>query len=615
MPTRAQDASVGVTVLHTRQDSTLRDRHERYFYRAGSRVPEEASVGLLLKQVPCVSPDTRVSDVYELFMQDRQLYAMPVLDGGIPVGLINRNRLIELYSKPFTRELYGRKSIMQFVDRSPIIVDEHKSIDDLARVIIDAGMQYMFDGFIISSGGRYAGMGTGHDLLNEITERKQAHLYYLAHYDQLTGLANRLLFTDRLIQAGEHTKRHHRQVGVLFLDLDRFKLINDTLGHPAGDLLLRTVSERLLGCVRRQDTVARLGGDEFTIVLESLHGPQDAASVAQKILRAMAEPFWLAQHEVHVTTSIGIAMLPSDGEDVDDLIRKADTAMYHAKEQGRNNYQFFTAEMNTAVSAKLSMESKLRHAMDRQELVVYYQPVVELCTGRIAGAEALLRWRDPDTQDLVPPSQFIPIAEETGLIVPLGEWVLRAACQQNKDWQDAGLPPLRVAVNLSARQLRQQGFTATVARILQETGLDGSSLALEITETILMQNMDEAVAALRELDAMGIRLSIDDFGTGYSSLAYLKRLPIDILKIDRSFVRDIGSHDGSGAIPEAIIAMAHSLRLEVVAEGVETAQQLAFLRERRCDAMQGFYVSAPVPAEELQSILQLNPNPLLPEPA
>jgi diguanylate cyclase (GGDEF)-like protein len=437
----------------------------------------------------------------------------------------------------------------------------------------------------------------------------------LAHYDQLTGLANRLLFTDRLIQAGEHAKRHQRQTGVLFLDLDRFKFINDTLGHPAGDLLLRAVSERLLGCVRRQDTVARLGSDEFTIVLESVHGPQDAASVAQKILHAMTEPFWLAQHEVHVTTSIGIAMLPSDDEDVDDLIRKADTAMYHAKEQGRNNYQFFTAEMNATVSAKLSLENKLRHAMNGQELVVYYQPVVELCTGRITGAEALLRWRDPDTQNLVLPSQFIPLAEETGLIVPLGEWVLRTACQQNKDWQDAGLSPLRVSVNLSARQLRQQGFTATVARILCETWLDSSSLALEITETMLMQNMDAAVAALRELDAMGICLSMDDFGTGYSSLAYLKRLPIDILKIDRSFVRDIGSHDGNGAIPEAIIAMAHSLGLKVVAEGVETTQQLAFLRERRCDAMQGFYVSAPVPAEELQSLLQLNPNPLLPKPA
>lgn len=431
--------------------------------------------------------------------------------------------------------------------------------------------------------------------LERRVEEATRDLAYLAQYDSLTGLANRGLFRDRLAQALARADRHERLVALLFLDLDGFKAINDTLGHDAGDNLLKTVADRLRGCVRRADTVARLGGDEFAVILEGVSRIGDATAVAQKILDTVALPFILNGQEVFVTTSIGIAVYRRDGEDAEALTKNADTAMYRAKEQGRSTYQIYTADLHEKILQRLALESGLRRALERGEFLLYYQPRVNLRSGAITGMEALLRWRHPE-RGLVSPVEFIPVAEESGLIIPIGEWVLREACAQSRAWHAAGLPRLRVAVNLSARQFRHKDLAEAVARIVAETGLEPEWLELELTEGFLMENTQASSATLAALKAMGLRISIDDFGTGYSSLNYLQRFPIDTLKIDQSFVRGIPTDPDAAAIVTAIIALAHSLRLEVVAEGAETKEQIEFLKAQGCDEIQGYLFSPPLPA-------------------
>jgi len=402
----------------------------------------------------------------------------------------------------------------------------------------------------------------------------------------------------RLGQALIKAQRNNDRAAVMFLDLDRFKVINDTLGHSIGDLLLQEVAARLTGCVREGDTVSRLGGDEFVILLPELRDAEDAYLVAQKLLAAAALPFEEHGHELHISASIGISFYPDDGASAEMLMKNADVAMYRAKEMGRNNYQFYRADMNARSFERLAMETSMRRALEREQFELYYQPRYELPDGRIVGVEALIRWHHPDL-GLVAPAQFIPLAEEAGLILPIGEWVLRAAATQGKAWQQAGIPPLFMAVNVSARQFRQADFAGKVGQILQDTGFDPCWLELELTETTLMSHAEENVESLNRLKAMGIRIAIDDFGTGYSSLSYLKRLPVDILKIDRSFVSDVTVNLDDAAIVEAIIAMARSLGLNVVAEGVETAEQSKFLQARKCDEMQGYYYSKPLPADQL----------------
>jgi diguanylate cyclase (GGDEF)-like protein/PAS domain S-box-containing protein len=438
----------------------------------------------------------------------------------------------------------------------------------------------------------------------DITERRRAEeqVGRLAHYDSLTGLPNRVLFADRLDQAMIESDRHGRLVGVAFLDLDRFKNINDTLGHDAGDQLLKAVAERLTGAVRKGDTVARLSGDEFTLILADMGHMDDVVRVAQKVLDAFTQPFHVAGRELHMTASLGITLYPFDVKDVSGLLRNADIAMYRAKEHGRNTYQFYAADMMTKAVENLALENDLRHAVARGELVLHYQPIIGCADGEILGMEALVRWQH-GTRGLIPPLQFIPLAEDTGLIVPIGEWVLREACTQCRRWQREFKRPLRIAVNLSARQFGQPPIARTVRRVLEGTGLDPATLELEITESVLLHHDAEKLESLRALAEIGVTLSIDDFGTGYSSLSYLKRFPVDALKIDQSFTHDIPDDADDTALARAIIHMAHILGLKIVAEGVETQAQFEFFRSEHCDAAQGFYFSKPLPAEEFAALL------------
>jgi diguanylate cyclase (GGDEF)-like protein/PAS domain S-box-containing protein len=442
-------------------------------------------------------------------------------------------------------------------------------------------------------------------IVRDITERIQAQqrLQYLAHHDALTDLPNRAMFLERLEHALPRARWTKRPLAVLFLDLDRFKNINDTLGHDIGDSALRVTSERLKNCVREGDTVARLGGDEFTVLLEDIADPDDVPAIAQKILDALSRPFVVNEREFVVTTSIGISLYPSDGEDSVKLLRNADTAMYRAKDQGRNKYQFYSSEMSAKALEKFMLESSLRHALERDEFLLYYQPQVNLATGLITGVEALLRWQHPDL-GMVSPIQFIPVAEETGLMKSIDEWVLQTACGQAQRWISSGLPPLSMTVNLSGTSFSEPNLVDVVARTLRQAGLAPEILELEITESVIMKNAPATIEMLQALHRMGIRLAVDDFGTGYSSLSYLKRFPIDTLKIDQSFVHDITTDADDASIVMAIIAMGHSLQLKVIAEGVETPGQLAYLHKHGCDGMQGYLFSRPQPPAEITRLLQ-----------
>ena len=454
-------------------------------------------------------------------------------------------------------------------------------------------------------------------ILRNITERRQSEekIVAMAYYDALTELPNRYLFKDRLKQAIVAAKQYKRLVAILFLDLDNFKRVNDTLGHEMGDQLLQSVSERLVNFVRRSDTiarvseneltdtVARLGGDEFTILLTEISHIEDAAKVAQRVLDLFSRPFKISENELFISSSIGISIYPDNGDDIDALLKNADTAMYHAKDEGRNNFQFYAESMNVAISERFALENKLRKAIESGELLLYYQPQVDMRDRTIFGVEALVRWNHPD-KGLLSPKTFIPLAEDTGLIVPIGEWVLRTACAQNKAWHAAGFEQLQVTVNISSSQFRQKNFLETVTKALNDTGMDPSCLELELTESIFMETTETTISTLKALKAIGARISIDDFGTGYSSLSYLKRFPIDTLKIDRAFVRDITTDPDDRAIVKAIIAMSHSLNLRVIAEGVETTQQLSLLSQQGSDGIQGHLFSPPLPPHSFLELLK-----------
>ncbi len=478
----------------------------------------------------------------------------------------------------------------------PIVVLTGLEDERLELEALQAGAQDILskdhpDGRLYSRAIRYA------------VERKRAevNLAYMAQHDQLTGLVNRTLFRVCLEKAISRASRSDRMIAMMLVDLDRFKVINDTFGQDAGDQLLKAVADRLKGCVRTGDTVGRLGNDEFTVLVEGVRTTRDIARVAQKLLSVMEVPYVLAGETVVVTPSIGVAM--SDGEqgDASTLTKAADTAMCRAKESGGNAFRFFTPEMHVAVANRLSLERDLRKAIERDELVLHYQPQVDLVSGDVVGMEALVRWRRGSDEQLVPPGHFIPIAEETGLIEPIGEWVLRTACSDNSSWAKNGVGPLRVSVNLSVRQLRPDQLARTVKEALRSSGLSPELLELEVTESLLMDDVDAARVALGELKELGVRISVDDFGTGYSSMNYLKRFPIDTLKIDQTFVREVPADPDDTAITTAIIALGHGLRMDVVAEGVETEVQLEFLKEQGCDRAQGYLMTRPIPPMDFEN--------------
>lgn len=543
----------------------------------------------LLQEMLAEDPDSP----FRIQCADRLSRAMEVLCAG-SVQLL----LLDL-SLPDSHGLETFTKIYAHSPRVPIIVLTGNDDNTLALHAVKAGAQdYLFKGkldreLLVRS-------------MQYSIERKryQEALEHQANYDALTGLPNRNLLNDRLRQA-VFAQRDIHPIAVVFIDLDHFKFVNDSLGHSLGDKLLATVAERLQSVVRDGDTVARLGGDEFVLILNDQTHGEVIYRAMQRILATVSEPITIGGQELYITCSAGVSVYPQDGPDVESLLKNADVAMYRAKEHGRNNFKFFTAEMNAVANERLGVEHSLRKALERDELLLHYQPKVSLATGRIVGAEALVRWQHPE-RGLVAPNRFIPIAEETGLIVPIGEWVLRSACAQNRAWQRAGLPPLVMSVNVSARQFRQERLAKTVGRILAETGVDAEHLDLELTESMVMHDAQAAIRILRDLKSLGIGLSVDDFGTGYSSLSYLRRLPLDTLKIDRTFVHDIADlKEGDGGIlAQAIISLGHSLKLNVIAEGVENDAELEFLKAHHCDQVQGFYFSKPVRAEEFARMLK-----------
>ena len=446
-------------------------------------------------------------------------------------------------------------------------------------------------------------ISSGKDITESI--QTQERLHHLAHHDALTGLPNRILFVDRLKHALIRAERRKRAVAVMFLDMDRFKIVNDTLGHEAGDRLLQAMAARLHACVREGDTVARFGGDEFAGFLSDVASPEDVALVVTKFLDALAPPFMIDGHELFISGSIGISLYPEDGTDTQTLMKNADTAMYRAKQRGGNIGEFYHQEMTVHAVTRLSRETGLRRALEKQEFVLHYQPQFDLSGGDVVGFEALIRWENIESGAILP-ADFIPLLEETGLIVPVGEWILRTACAQHHAWQAAGLPSLRMAVNISSRQFDANALMQTIKTVMQEEHMLPEFLELEITESILMKSAEPDIEALQALSSMGMRFAIDDFGTGYSSLTYLKRFPINILKIDKAFVHDITVNLDDAAIVRAIITMAHSLGMKTVAEGVETREQLDFLRTQGCDYAQGFYFSPPLPGAEIEHLLKVN---------
>ena len=532
-------------------------------------------------------------------------------------------RIVGIRPQDFSGTLDAFLTLVHPDDRNAVrdalqkIVSHHAPCDIDHRVILPNGADFSIhlqaEGVRDEQTHELTVIGTAQD----ITERKQAEraIHRLAYYDSLTGLANRVLFKDRLSTAISHAERYGQHLATLFIDLDRFKMINDTLGHTVGDLLLTQVAERLSESVRHSDSVgrhaenetshalARLGGDEFTILITNLTQPQDAGKVARRILESLTQPFNIEGHEVFISASIGISIFPNDGRTVDSLLKNADTAMYHAKEQGRNNCQYYSSGLNAAAAERLDLESDLRRALEREEFVVYYQPKLNIHTREILGAEALVRWRHPK-RGILAPGIFMSAAVDTGLVRPMDEWVLREACRQVRDWTQAGLSAITVSVNVSNSLFHGRTLIATASDALQKTGISPDQLELELTESIAMRDVDATVTMLEELRSMGLRLSIDDFGTGYSSLSYLQRFPLSRLKIDQSFVRDLLSNENNVKITKAIIAMSHSMNLSVLAEGVETEEQLAKLREEGCDEVQGYLFSRPVPAADFEKMLR-----------
>ncbi len=508
-------------------------------------------------------------------------------------------------SLPDGRGLSTLNTVQMTAPKIPIVILSELNDESMALLAVQHGAQ----DYLVK------GKGDADMLVRALRyaierKRSEEHMAYLAQYDALTDLPNRALFRDRLTSALARVERSGGQLAVMFLDLDHFKSINDTMGHDAGDTLLKLVSERLKSCVRKQDTIGRLGGDEFTILLSEITDDQGAVFVAKKIIREMSRYFLLGGNEVFATMSIGIATYPNAGNDAATLIQHADTALYTAKNKGRSCYRFYDSKMTCQVSKNLEMITDLRHAVDREEFTIHYQPQIKLSSQEVFGIEALIRWNHPQ-RGIIYPKEFIRLLEETGLIIPLGEWILKQACVQTKLWQDKREIPLHIAINLSAKQISQKGFVNMVAKIISDSGINPKKLQLEVTEGLLLSETPRTVNKLNELHDMGVELSVDDFGIGYSALSYLKNFPLDVLKLDRSFISDFDETSREVIITEAIIELGHRLNIKVIAEGVETREQLSFLRRKGCDAVQGYYYSKPLSVEHFDIWLTQHNQTLL----
>jgi diguanylate cyclase (GGDEF)-like protein len=540
--------------------------------------------------------------LYERFREEPDTLIVPVLDADDrPIGIVERNAFFLRMAAEYGRALYANRPISSLMDREPLVVDADTELAEFTTDSLSYRASDLLRGFIVTDNERYLGVGTVLGLLqasNETNRRGVAQIARLAHYDPLTELPNRVLFQKHLSEALARRSRKGDQLAVHFIDLDRFKTVNDTLGHPLGDALLREAAERLRGCVREGDTVARLGGDEFAVVQTGLSDMTGATRLAGRIVEAMANPFDLQGHQVVIGASVGVSAAPSDGEDADELLKKADMALYRAKADGRGAFHFFERAMDEQLQARRALELDLRRALAAGEFELFYQPLYHLGDERVTGCEALLRWRHPE-RGMVSPADFIPLAEEIGLIVQLGEWVLRAACAEAANWPDH----VRLAVNLSPAQFRDRGLVRTVVSALAASGLSANRLELEITESVLLQDSAANMTMLHDLKALGVRISMDDFGTGYSSLSYLRSFPFDKIKIDQTFVRDILDDSDAMAIIKAVLDLGSSMGIVTTAEGVETLEQLNALRGQGCAEIQGYFISRPAPAAEIAKML------------
>jgi diguanylate cyclase (GGDEF)-like protein len=540
--------------------------------------------------------------LYERFREEPDTLIVPVLDAeDRPIGIVERNAFFLRMAAEYGRALYANRPISSLMDREPLVVDADAELAEFTTDSLSYRASDLLRGFIVTENERYLGVGTVLGLLqasNETNRRGVAQIARLAHYDPLTDLPNRVLFQKSLSEALARRSRKGDQLAVHFIDLDRFKTVNDTLGHPLGDALLREAAERLRNCVRDGDTVARLGGDEFAVVQTGLSDMAGATRLAGRVVEAMAAPFELQGHQVVIGASVGVAAAPSDGEDADELLKKADMALYRAKADGRGAFHFFERAMDEQLQARRALELDLRRALADGEFELYYQPLYHLDDERVTGCEALLRWRHPE-RGMVSPADFIPLAEEIGLIMPLGEWVLRHACAEAANWP----AHVRLAVNLSPAQFRDRGLVRTVVSALAASGLPAQRLELEITESVLLQDSVANMSMLHDLKALGVRISMDDFGTGYSSLSYLRSFPFDKIKIDQTFVRDILDDSDAMAIIKAVLDLGASMGIVTTAEGVETLEQMNALRGQGCAEIQGYFISRPAPAAEIARLL------------
>jgi diguanylate cyclase (GGDEF)-like protein len=548
-----------------------------------------------------VAPDSPAVHLYDRFMLDRRLRAVPVVNGPFPVGLVNRSRFLAAFGGLYRTSTGATQTVEPFMDAAPLRVDEALPLDELADLIVEDGANYIYDGFIVTRRGEYLGVGSGYSLMRALTERRQFHLHHLAYHDGLTDLPNRPLFDDRLAFAIAAAERARGRLAVMFVDLDQFTGINDRHGAAVGDELLKRVGSRLRQAVRRGDTIARLGSDEFGILLPAIAHAEAARLVGRKIVESFDPPFRVDGGDIYLSCSIGISVFPDDGAAARRLMRCAQRAAQHAK-QVRNTFEWYREGFGEDEPSSVCTYGTLRKAIEERSLALAYQPQVDLATGRVCGVEALVRWPQADGPT-VPANEIIAVAESSGLIVPLAEWVLTTACRQMRAWHDQGVFVVRMAVNVSGVQLRQHGLAAIVERTLEETGVPAAALELELTEGAIAQDEAAVASAIGELKALGVRVSIDDFGTGYSSLGRLVQVPVDSLKLDRAFVTPLGSDERAALLAAAVIAMAHRLGLKVIAEGVETAEQLGVLRAQGCDVVQGFYFSRPVPADELAALV------------